>query len=333
MDEVAAEAKVSRATVSRVLSDSAGVQEETRRRVLGAINRLGYVPNLMAQSLATRSSPVIGLLLRNPRKPVYGLLHGEVQDRADEVGLELITVVPSSSPGVRNERRALHKLLGLRVGGLLIATGVSRTDDLAQFLGVVPVVAVGRPECHDEIHGISYDEPAHGRMIAETVLAHGHRRVCVIAPAESVSVSESQRAEAMITTLAEAGARPERLPVVRSAPRDGCVEAVELVRRREVSCVCLPSDERALAFLSAAERAGLVVPQDVSVTGVDGITAGLDLVGLATIRLPVATVAEQAVRLMAELVHGAGAPVEHHAHRGTFLPGRSLAAPPQHAEP
>src|SRR5699024_3709160 len=81
MDDVAVRAGVSRATVSRVLAGRVRVNQTTRTRVLEAINALGYVPNLVAQALATKSSPLVGLLLRNPRKPVYGLLHAELQDR------------------------------------------------------------------------------------------------------------------------------------------------------------------------------------------------------------------------------------------------------------
>lgn len=325
MDDVAVRAGVSRATVSRVLAGRVRVNQTTRTRVLEAINALGYVPNLVAQALATKSSPLVGLLLRNPRKPVYGLLHAELQDRISEAGLELITVVPSTAERPDGEQRALQKLLGLRVSGLLIATGVSHADHLEPFLGVVPTVAVGRPEEHPRIPSVSHDEVGNASMLAEAVVARGHRRIAVLTPRAALSVPEHLRAVTLAHRLSDLGATVHAVPATTVGSDDeGGAEILRLVRHDSVSCAMFPSDLRALRFLDACDEAGVAVPDEVSVTGVDGATVGLHRIGLTTVRLPVATVAHRAVAVMDGLIGEPDAPVTHERHLGELVPGRTL---------
>ena len=146
MSDVAKNAGVSRATVSRVLSGSATVAEETQERVLAAVKELGYVPNMMAQNLAYpehNKDSLIGLLIRDPRRASYGLLFSELQRNADEQGIELLTVAPSHTQATSGAQQGLNRLLSVRVKGLLVATGVISSEDLWPFLGRVPIVSVG----------------------------------------------------------------------------------------------------------------------------------------------------------------------------------------------
>ena len=331
MDDVAHQAGVSRATVSRVLAGTVKVNQATRTRVLTAINALGYVPNLVAQALATKGSPLVGLLLRNPRKPVYGLLHAELQDRTAEAGLELITVVPSTSEGPGGEQRALQKLLGLRVGGLFVATGVSHASHLEPFLGVVPTVAVGRPEHHPGIPSVSHDEVANATALAETVASQGHRRVAVLTPDAAISLPENLRATTITQSLSDLGVAVETVPAtILGLSDEGSADIVALVRHRGITCAMFPSDLRALQFWSACDEAGLAVPDDVSVTGVDGAAPGLERIGLTTVRLPVALVAKRAVAVMTGLMCGEPPPVAHDHQSGELIAGRSLGSPRTH---
>src|SRR5699024_9507214 len=87
-----------------------------------------------------------------------------------------------STGGAHQETTALRQLIGMRVGGLLIASGVVRTEDLQQFLPTVPVVSVGRPEEHPGVYGVSYDERDNATQIAHAVYDHGHRRIAVLVP-------------------------------------------------------------------------------------------------------------------------------------------------------
>jgi LacI family transcriptional regulator len=329
MEDVARAANVSRATVSRVLVGTPPVAEATREKVFRAVRELGYVPNAMAQGLSKRSSDLVGLLVRDPRNPAYGLLHSLVQGAVSGHGLELITAVPHWKEGAEDELAALRRMLGLRVGGLLVSTGVIKATDLEPFLDSVPVVSVGRVEDHPRIYGVSYNEDVHGAMLADKVASAGHRSVAVLIPAGWVSTAENRRGISMAVHLEGRGLDVHRVETnAFGQPEAGITHIVELARDGRATAAMFPSDNKAMIFLRAARAAGLDVPGDVSVTGCDGIIQGLDLVGLATLRIPVEQVAARGVEVLERLMSDPGTTeVRHEKFTGEFVPGATLGAP------
>lgn len=330
MDLVARTAGVSRATVSRVLSGSEIVAATTRDKVLKVVAQLGYVPNTAAKQLASSRSDVVGLLLRDPRNPAYGLLHSELQNQTEMAGLQLVAVIPSKEAGPASESAGLRRLLGLRVGGLFVASGVIDAKLLVPFLPVVPLVSVGRPEYHKDIYSVAYDELENGRLLADAVLEKGHRRVAVAAVAKHVSFGENLRSTSMIARLRERGATViavDETVFGDATQSNGTI--IELVRSHQVSAALFPSDRRMLRFAEVASAAGIRIPDDVSVVGCDGVFPGVGHMGLATLRIPVETVARRAVEVMSQMLRAPGeTPPRHELHPGVFLPGRSLSAPP-----
>lgn len=333
MDAVAERAGVSRATVSRTLAGRVPVSDETREKVLRAVNELGYVPNLAASALAGSGgrlgSGLVGLLLRDPRTPAYGHLHSELQAATDQAGLQLVTMVPSAGQGASFERRALERLLGLRVSGLFVATGVVRPEELTPFMSVVPVISVGRMEWNPQIYGVSYDEEAHAGMLAAMVAERGHRRVSVVIPGPDVSTAEHVRGTMIAARLRDRDVDVEEIP----APTFGWIgehssTVIDIVRKRKVTAAMFTSDRRALHFLDLAHAAGLRVPEDVSVTGCDGILPGLGFVSLATLRLPVESVARRAAEVMHEMINSPGqVSPKHELQQGIPISGSTLDVP------
>ncbi|MBV1780233.1 LacI family transcriptional regulator [Paeniglutamicibacter sp. ABSL32-1] len=326
MEDVARAANVSRATVSRVLVGYPPVSPQTREQVFKAVRELGYVPNAMAQGLSKRKSDLVGLLLRDPRNPAYGQLHSLVQEAVSNHGLELITAVPHWQEGAEDELAALRRMLGLRVGGLLVSTGVIKAVDLEPFLDSVPVVSVGRVEEHPRIHGVSYDEDVHGATLANRVASAGHRSVAVLVPSARVSTAENRRGSSMAVHLEGRGITVHR--IVSDAfgrPEAGIGRILELAREGAATAAMFPNDNRAMIFLRAAKAVGLDAPGDISVTGCDGIIPGLDLIGLTTLRIPVERVAQRGVEVLEGLMGArAGTEVRHEKFAGEFVPGTTL---------
>lgn len=328
IDDVAREAGVSRATVSRFLNGTARVADATADRVTAAVRRLGYMPNSMAQQLARGASDLVGLLIRDPRNRAYGLLHLKVQEACEARGLRLVTVVPGGARGSEFEFAGLETLVGLRAGGLLVATGVLPSESLARMAEQLPIVSVGRPESHPRIFGVSYDENRNATILADQVLTYGHRGVAVVSAAYDVSVPECVRGRGMAERLRERGAQVYHF----EAPTFGVTgerhsEVLELVRARKATAVMFSTDLRAVSFLDVAAASGVKVPEDCSVTGCDGIMTGLGLLGLATLRIPTENVALRSVEVMASILAGEEVPVRHEKFVGTLVSGRSLAAP------
>lgn len=283
MADVARAAQVSRATVSRVLSGAVEVSPETRSRVLAAVNGLGYVPSIGAQQLAAGKSRSIGLLIRDSRNPTYGLLQSQVQKWADEFGLHVVTAMPTFYRGAHQEMTALRRLIGMRVGGLLIASGVVRTEDLQQFLPMVPVVSVGRPEQDPGVYGVSYDERDNATQIAHAVHGHGHRRIAVLVPRSDRSLAENTRGEVAASVLEELGCEVTRIELrLLGVGGEGNAELLELIRAGAITAVVFPADRRMLSFVDHARRVGIESPRDISVIGCDGVLEGLSYMELAT---------------------------------------------------
>lgn len=325
MEAVAQAAGVSRATVSRVLSGTARVSDAVRRSVEDAVTRLGYVPNVMAQSLAARSSDMVGLLLRDPRVPAYGLLHSSLQREVSRSGLHMISAVPDITEGQEFEREALDRLIGLRVAGLIISTGLLSSELIAPLTPRLPVIVVGRPETHPDIYSVSYDEDDNATMLAAAVANYGHRQVAVIAPTWG---TEAVRARISIDVLRARGVEVIELEANFFGSSDEhCDTVIALARAGKITAAMFPSDVRLIRFLAEAKRAGLRVPEDLSATGCDGVYDADGLLGLTTVRIPIEKAATRAMTVMnAMLTVPSSVAVRHELLRGSFVPGATLAS-------
>jgi DNA-binding LacI/PurR family transcriptional regulator len=327
MSDVATAAGVSRSTVSRVLSGTTEVSARVRNKVMSAVDQLGYVPSSGAQQLAAGRSRSIGLLIRDPRNPTYGLLQSQVQKWAEEFRLDVVTASPTFYRGAPQETAALRRLIGMRVGGLLVATGVVRTKDIRQFLPMVPVVSVGRPEDDPNIYGVSYDEIDNGTQIAHAVHASGHRDVAVMVTRHENSLAEHTRAMMTAQVLEELGCAVRRIDIqLFGVGGQGHTELIEMIKAHAVTAAVFPADHRMLDFVTHARRLGVEVPRDVSVIGCDGIMDGLDYMGLATLRVPVELVARRAVEVIASMLEDRSqVEVLHESYPGTVQSAPSLA--------
>lgn len=303
IDDVARRAGVSRTSVSRALLGQNKVSDQTRARVRQAADDLGYVPSVAASTLASGRGDTLGLLLRDAANPAYGLLFTELQKHGREAGRQVVSMTVTTDEHGRGQLAALHHLVGLRVAGLVVATGGLSSDQLLPFAGILPIVRAGRPEESGLLHAVSYDELAGGAEVARAIHAHGHRRVAVLVTDADVSYPEWVRGRAVAETLRALGVDVVELAVRRHS--EGPAQVCELARERQVSAVACPSDMRALQVLREARRQGLRVPEELSVTGFDGILPGADLIGLATYRIPVEEVARAAIRTLLEVVDGA----------------------------
>lgn len=317
IEDVARAVGVSRATATRALRGQGRIAAATRERVERAATELGYVPNLMAAELAAGGTGVIGLMLRDAANPVYGALFSALEVAAARAGVELVTVTIGADPGGERQVQALRRLLGMRVAGLLVATGGVDSAQLEPFASEVPIVRVGRPEPSGAIAAESYDEEWHGDLLARRVRELGHRRVVVLGASADTSYGEHRRGEALTVALDGVGVR--RL-ATGPDPSDGVEDALAEVAAGATAVLCA-SDVRQLAVLRALAARGT----SAGTTGWDGLTPGLDLLGLTTVRVPVEDAAEAAVARLADVLGGDPAELPaHRAWRGELVTGRTL---------
>ncbi|MGO1685315.1 MAG: LacI family DNA-binding transcriptional regulator [Brachybacterium sp.] len=334
MEDVARAAGVSRSTVSRVFQNGGErVSPDAMIKIHEAAKRLGYVHNLVASGLAMRQGRQLGLLVRDATNPAYGHLHAEMNRAVEAAGRTLISVTAFRHDYGTAEVEGLNRLIGQRVAGVFVGTGVTAAEDLVETVTATPMMIVGRPNEHPQIDSVSYDEHAHGRLMAEAIAAKGHHRIAVLTAPLLYSRVFDLRMRSLVERCKELGIAT--VPVDLLPVELGVTRALDAAREQDLSCIVCPVDYVALDLLRAAAARGVRIPEDVSTVGFDGLSDGLDLLGLATLRLPVAEVAQAAVARMEELLVAAqddaeGPPppaataVRHTVVAGHLTPGRTL---------
>lgn len=280
--DVAREAGVSPATVSRVISGGAAVAVETRARVMSAVNHLGYRPNAIAQSLRRGRGRTIALVTGDIEQGIYAALAKEVQSRLAEIDLDLLLFDMAHS-----QERLTHLIersasLGLR--GVLLAA--PRTMSMERLLPIVQTateagVAIVSLSQRLESHGIASIVPgdADGAVGAMRHLKErGRWPVAYLGRIETSAVGR-QRFEGYRRALEEAGA-PFDPDLAWDISKGDRSEAGYAALRRAMekglrfSAVLAASDEIALGGMAAALDLGRPVPEDIAFIGFGGVRWG-----------------------------------------------------------
>ena len=289
--QVAAEAGVSITTVSHVLNEVPGVRVSpvTRQRIHDVANRLGYVPNVLAQSLRGRRSNTIGLV---GDEVITTPFAGKIILGAQEVALEHDTVLFVVSTGYQREleSREIEELLRRQVDGILYASMFHRRLELPRQLAAVPTVFVNAECTTTGVPWVVPDEEAGGADAAEVLIRAGHRRLAFVNNVDEIPASEG-RLRGFLKRVRSYGI-PEDAVALATCESDaagGYVAGRELLSRtgRPTGVFCF-NDRVAMGLYRAAGELGLRIPGDVSVVGFDNqeyVADGL-APGLTTIELP-----------------------------------------------
>jgi LacI family transcriptional regulator len=303
--DVAREASVGLATVSRVLSESSHVSPETRQRVLEAVERLGFRPSHMAQGLARGRTQTLGVLVPFFTKHYFLEILRGIERSASTCDYSLTIY------NVERREQALAHLDSLgktrRVDGLIvIALSHELVAEAYAEMPAIPVIGVDT-----RIEGAASLLPDHekGMYLAVRHLARlGHQRIALIdRQQDPVSGAVSQdRQRGYVKACQEAGLSvPDSCQVVTEYSQKGGHNAARrlLARRLPPTAIACASDLQAIGALRAVQERGLRVGDDVSITGYHDVELA-QYVGLTTVRIPTSDMATAAVRLLLEMVTG-----------------------------
>ena len=295
--DVAREANVSVATVSRALNGQHNVAEAVRRRIQDVAQRLRYTPHHAARSLSSRRTRTIGVVLPE----VYGEFFSELMYGIDQVAREhgLHLLVSSYHGDPREQGDALRSMRG-RVDGLLVMSPYDDGDGhLADALAVLPdAVLIGSQHGVPGQRQIGIDNHAGARAMVAHLASLGCRRIAFVSgPKGNREAAERLRGyrDALAELLPQA--RPEVLQGdFREASGEQAVRAL-LAGSSLPDAVFAANDMMALGCLSAFNAAGLKVPADIAVAGFDDIPlAHYVPPGLTTMRVDIAGLGADAMR-------------------------------------
>lgn len=301
--DIAERAKVSPATVSRVLHGSLHVSSGKRDAVLAAAAALSYRPNPMAQDLASGRSQTLGLLLPD-MSSFWGRLVRGVETGVREHGLHLLMATADASDG---DRRALDLLISHHVDGLVIAGGALLDADIVAVAAETPLVAVnrsliGREDCR--VHVGNFDGAVRAmRHLIEL----GHTRIAHIAGPLS-HPDAADRRDGYLSALAEASLPLDPTLMIEGdfMWRGGLVAMETLLSAgREFTAVFASTDQMALGAMLALHHRGQHVPADVSVVGFDDEAfSAYCCPALTTVSQPLFEMGQTAVRSIVARING-----------------------------
>ncbi|MGH8778894.1 LacI family DNA-binding transcriptional regulator [Paraburkholderia sp.] len=298
--DVAEQAGVSVATVSRVLNGHSNVRPATRDRVLAAIDASGYRVNELARNLRTAESRLLLTMVPDVGNPFYAEIVRGIDSVARQHGYFMLLCDTGADPG--RERSYFDLLRRRRADGAICLDPAAVQQALAEESGALPWVAccefdpaVGVPYVGIDNYRAAYDAVRH-------LLARGRRRIALVNSGDSYLYAR-QREEGYAAALREAGITPDprwRVGVASLDYAAGGAAAAALMQLPESpDAVFAVSDTLAIGVIAGLRAMGRRVPDDVAVVGFDDISLAAQVdPPLTTIAQPMRELGETAARLL-----------------------------------
>jgi LacI family transcriptional regulator len=331
MSEVARRAGVSTATVSRVLSgDSAMVREATREKVMAAVAELGYYPNRLARNLRERSARIFALVVSDIGNPFFTAIARGCEDAARANGYSVIFCNTDENGELESQR--LLDMVAEGVAGIVLASTGKANDGLAQVLRTgIPLVALDRTISGQSLDEVTTDGRTAAREAVQRLLDVGHKRIALIGGPDDVDTMIERRRGF------EEALKRHGIPLQPAMVRYGDLKEdsgrleMERVLALETSPTALlvSSNLMAIGALKAVSKAGLAVPDDLSIICFDDVIGG-ELIGpgIAAVIQPTHQIGWTAVELLLRRIADREAPVRKEVLPTEFVPRGSIGALP-----
>ena len=301
--DIARKLKISQSTVSRALRGDPRVAPETTARVLEAARQMNYTPNLAARSLITRKTGTIGVVVGDITNPFYPQLLEILHNELALAGYRTILFNEQTDASVDQHVGDLAH--GAAVDGLMYVSATLGSPLPGRGPQTLPVVLVNRYLDAAEVDVVVSDNRRGGEIVAEALVALGHRRIALITGPENTTTSRD-REQGFREQLERSGA-----PLDETLRRVGqyshasgyqwCLDL--LAAEPRPTAVFAGNDVIAFGALDAARRVGIRVPQELSIVGFDDIEmADWEGFSLTTVRQPLAEMGRAASRLLIDRI-------------------------------
>ncbi|MBR4622556.1 MAG: LacI family DNA-binding transcriptional regulator [Ruminococcus sp.] len=299
--DVAREAGVSVATVSRVLNGSSNVSESSAKLVNDTIERLGYSPNFLGRNLRKRETNVILVLMPTSDHSLYMKIVAGMQTFAQKLGYDIISA--STNAATDNEARQLSMLFNRTVDGAVFLGTSFDADTLNRLSANYNIALCCEGVTGADVLTVTVDDEQAGYDSAKAMIDKGHSRIAFIG-ANSTALSAIRRENGFRRALSEAGIDlPEEYIYKSTYDSENGAAAMErfLSLENRPTAVCAVSDTLAMCAIRRAEELGFKVGKDISVMGFDNISfCDIMIPSLSTVEQPCAKLGELVVKKLIE---------------------------------
>jgi LacI family transcriptional regulator len=308
--DIAADAGVSRATVSLVIRNVPSVADSTRKRVQRSIKRLGYIYHRGAASLRTQQSHAIGLIVSDITNPFFAEVIVAIEERL--AAERLVTLLGNTSEDHAKEERLLKTMREFPADGILLCPAIGRDDSTGAvtLAGRLPTVAFARRAAGLDFAGV---DNARGSLLAvEHLCQVGNRRIAFIGGNPTVSTGR-ERLEGYQRALDRFGLPFDPHLVLPAPPtRRGGYDSVQQflgIQDRPTAALCF-NDVVALGVIEALQHAGVRAGQEFGVVGFNNVPdAAQSLPGLTTVDTSPRELGEAAAELLLKRIEQPDSPI------------------------
>ncbi|EGL83309.1 transcriptional regulator, LacI family [Caldalkalibacillus thermarum TA2.A1] len=310
--DVAKEAQVSIATVSKVINDTGRISEKTRKRVLEAMEKLRYQPSVVASALTGKRTNTLGLLIPDLANPFFAEVARHVEDRGQEKGFNVIMCSTDYNPA--KEAKYISLLKQKQVDGIILGSGFYNDQMIAELQQEnFPLVMISQEIPALDIDTVSVDDFMGGYQVTQYLLSLGHRRIGVIAESfqdnpANVRWSSKERIRGYREALEAAGIGfDEDLVFISNSTIEAGkrVAGALLDAGPHPTAIFALNDVLAIGTIKAVRERGLKIPEDIAIVGFDDtILATIVDPPLTTVAQPIRDMGYQAMDLLIEKIEG-----------------------------
>lgn len=302
--DVAKEANVSIATVSRVLNDIDVVNQETKQRVLDAIEKLDYRPNILARSLKTQRSSTIGIIIPDISNSLYPEIVRGAEDLASIYNYNIMLC--NTDLDKDREKESFNILREKMVDGI-IYMGDSLDADIKAAIknSGVPVVSVGTMDDEDDVPSIGIDSYSGANEAVKYLLSLGNKNIAYIGYDKERALEHEKIYAGYRDAMEDAGLLNTDLIYRGNLKYEQGIQGInKIIESHQIDGVLCGSDQMAIGVINALRDKGIRVPEDVNVIGFDNIAlAAVYYPKLTTVARPLYDMGSVGMRLLIKLIN------------------------------
>ncbi|HLR08427.1 MAG TPA: catabolite control protein A [Bacillota bacterium] len=303
--DVAREANVSMATVSRVVNGNPNVKPTTRKKVLRTIERLGYRPNAVARGLASKKTTTVGTIIPDISSIFFSELARGIEDIATMYKYNMI--LSNSDQNKEKELRLINTMLEKQVDGILFMGGKITDEHVEQFSSApVPVVLAATYDETENIPSVNIDYEEAAYEATRFLIDRGNKHPALVTGGDDTAVNRLKE-DGYMRALRESGVTVNESFILYGdySYQSGVDAAAELLALPDKpTAVFVASDEMALGVIHGAQDKGYNIPHDLEVFGFDNTRlATMVRPTLSTIVQPMYDIGAVAMRLLTKYMN------------------------------